>query len=368
MLTQELIAEAGRQLTICNACRYCEGYCPVFPAVELRREFDKGDVVFLGHLCHDCRACYHACMYTPPHEFAVNLPKVMAQIRLESYEDWSWPALFGRAFTDSRIGYALAAFAVFTVAISSITVVGPTRVFARHLGPGSFYQVIPFVAMLISASSLCLYSLAVGMIGGVRFWFEVERRRTQSLSPLDLLGAVSEALSLKWLRGGGPGCYYPGAKPSSSRRLYHSFVSYGFLSALISTTLAAIYQDILHRIPPYPVTSAPVIFGTVGGLAMVIGVGGLISLKAKSDSEPVEARMRSLDYSFLVILGLTSLSGLIVLVLRGTAAMGVALVLHLGLTAALFITTPYGKFIHALYRFIALLLFRIQRARKQWES
>ena len=25
-------AEVGRQMQICNACRYCEGFCAVFPA------------------------------------------------------------------------------------------------------------------------------------------------------------------------------------------------------------------------------------------------------------------------------------------------------------------------------------------------
>ena len=27
---EELVAEAQRMLAICNACRYCEGYCAVF--------------------------------------------------------------------------------------------------------------------------------------------------------------------------------------------------------------------------------------------------------------------------------------------------------------------------------------------------
>ena len=26
-------------MTICNACRYCEGFCDVFPAMERRLEF-----------------------------------------------------------------------------------------------------------------------------------------------------------------------------------------------------------------------------------------------------------------------------------------------------------------------------------------
>src|SRR5580704_1455327 len=115
----DLIEEAGRQLTICNACRYCEGYCAVFPALEVRRDFAKGDVLYLAHLCHDCRACYHACPYTPPHEFAINIPKVMSDVRVASYQRWSWPALLARSFADPRISITLAAFAVALVMILS---------------------------------------------------------------------------------------------------------------------------------------------------------------------------------------------------------------------------------------------------------
>ena len=33
--------EANRQMTICNACRYCEGLCAVFPAMERSRTFSE---------------------------------------------------------------------------------------------------------------------------------------------------------------------------------------------------------------------------------------------------------------------------------------------------------------------------------------
>lgn len=101
-----MVEEASRQPTICNACRYCEGYCPVFPAIEIQREFHKGDVFFLANLCHDCRACYYACMYSPPHEFAFDLPQIMSEARLESYKAWSWLSFLGLSFTDRRIGAA----------------------------------------------------------------------------------------------------------------------------------------------------------------------------------------------------------------------------------------------------------------------
>ena len=74
-------AEVARQLQICNACRYCEGFCAVFPAMTRRLEFGKADIHFLANLCHNCGACLHACQYAPPHEFAVNVPQAMAQVR-----------------------------------------------------------------------------------------------------------------------------------------------------------------------------------------------------------------------------------------------------------------------------------------------
>ena len=47
--------------------------------------------------------------------------------------------------------------------------------------------------------------------------------------------------------------------------------------------------------------------------------------------------------------------------LRDTAAMGVLLALHLGVVFALFVTLPYGKFVHGLYRYLALLRYARER-------
>jgi len=359
MLSRELVEEATRQLTICNACRYCEGYCPVFQAIELKRDFAKGDVVFTAHLCHDCRACYYACMYSPPHEFAINVPQVLSQIRVESYQDWSWPSWLGRSFTDRRVGNAVSAIAVGIVIILSLVLIGPYRLFTAHRGPGTFYEVIPFFAMVVPAFALVFYGFAIWIAGGARFWREAGSVLGRGKGLRALAEAAGDALRLKGLKGGGPGCYYPGAKPSFGRRLYHSLVFYGFMSALASTILAALYQDVLHRLPPYSLTSAPVIFGSLGGVAMIIGICGLILIKWQSDPKPAGTDAPKLDYSFLIILGLSSLSGMLTLALRSTPAMGSALVIHLGLIAALFVTAPYGKFVHALYRSLALIMYRL---------
>ena len=81
MATTDFVSNAIWQLEVCNACRYCEGYCAVFPALERRRTFTVGDLDYLANLCYDCRACYYACMFAPPHEYGVNIPRTFSEVR-----------------------------------------------------------------------------------------------------------------------------------------------------------------------------------------------------------------------------------------------------------------------------------------------
>ena len=107
-MLDNLIAEARRQAEICNACRYCEGYCAVFPAMHADRAFADGDITQLANLCHNCRGCYYACQYTAPHEFDLNLPKALAEVRQASWEAYAWPQPLARAFHRSGVPLALA--------------------------------------------------------------------------------------------------------------------------------------------------------------------------------------------------------------------------------------------------------------------
>jgi citrate/tricarballylate utilization protein len=357
----DLFDEASRQLTICNACRYCEGFCPVFRAIEIRRVFKPDDVRYLANLCHDCRACYQACMFTPPHEFAINLPKLMSEARMESYQHWSWPKFLARSFPETARGALLGCAAAAIVYLLAILLISSGRLLERHVGPGSLYQIVPYTAMVVPALILFLYGAAIWFQGGVRFWTDSDSpllRARSGLAPV--FRAAGDAFSLKYLGGGGPGCSYPEEAPSSSRRIFHSFVFWGFLLDFASTTCAFIYQDFRHMLPPYPVLSAPVILGTVGGVGLVIGTAGLLWIKASSDRALSAESAYGLDYTFLAFLGLAGFTGLLTLIFRTTPALGPLLVLHLGTVAALFITAPYGKFVHFIYRSFALIRYRIE--------
>jgi citrate/tricarballylate utilization protein len=328
-------------MTICNACRYCEGYCAVFPAMEKRLTFSPGDLHYLANLCHNCAECYYACQYAPPHEFAVNVPQVFAQIRADSYKRYAWPAPLAKRFDHGRWILWLVALAVLWLSVSNVR--GPV-----------FYDVIPHERMVAIFLIVSIFILAAHFAGFLKFWSDAGESLARFFQPAALWKAGRDVLALANLSSGGAGCTYPNERHSQARRVFHHFTFYGFLLCFASTTVAAI-DHMLGFIAPHPYISAPVILGTLGGVGLLIGPTGLYFLKRRRDPAIVDATQDGSDKSFIALLFLTSLTGLVLLVLRATSAMGPLLVVHLAIVLLLFLSLPYGKFVHGIYRSAALV-------------
>jgi citrate/tricarballylate utilization protein len=155
----ETTDEARRVMEICNACRYCEGFCAVFPAMEMQRAFSDGDLSYLANLCHNCRGCYYACQYAPPHPFGVNVPRTFALLRDESYQDNAWPRPLSRAFHRNGAKVALiTAAALALVLLLTGWLVAPNTLARSWLGAGAFYRVIPWGVMTSVAAATLLFS------------------------------------------------------------------------------------------------------------------------------------------------------------------------------------------------------------------
>jgi citrate/tricarballylate utilization protein len=365
-MSSKTLKEADRVMTICNACRYCEGFCAVFPAMELRRTFSGPDLKYLANLCHNCRGCYYACQYAPPHEFMLNIPRALAALRQETYRESSWPQAMKGFFQNNGLLVSLiAALSIAVVLLLALLFQGHDVLFSIHRGEGTFYRVIPYTAMVIPFSALAVLVLVSLWKGFVRLW------QTTGGTPEDLMSgsahrqAIGDVLKLKYLDGGGYGCNYPDDRFSMIRRYFHHAVFYGFILCLASTTVAFFYDHLLHRPAPYPFWSWPVILGTLGGLALLAGTGGLLYLKRQMDREPATPETLGMDVAFTVLLLMTSLSGLLLLCLRTTSLMGTLLAVHLGFVLALFITMPYGKFVHGIYRYAALVKNAVEQARER---
>ncbi len=350
-------------MIICNSCRYCEGFCAVFPAMELRRIFSNQDLIYLANLCHDCRGCYYACQYAPPHEFSVNVSKTLAELRVETYKDFTWPSCFAGLF--QRNGLSITVVTVLSIVLALLLVFvfrGPSIIFSTQLGEGAFYSVIPYGFIVAVISVIGFYILAALIIGIVSFWRGTGGKWNQLIDPRANVRAMWDTLQLRYLGGGGYGCNYPGERFSYIKRRLHHFIFYGFMSCFLSTTVGAFYHHLLHWDAPYPFWSWPVTLGTVGGVSLLIGTVGLLCLKWRMDAVPSAPSSFGMDVGFLFLLFLTSLTGLLLLAFRETPAMGTLLTVHLGIVVGLFITLPYGKFVHAIYRYAALVRNSIEQS------
>ncbi len=258
------LADARRDMEICNACRYCEGICAVFPAMERRREFTAGDLEQLAHLCHDCRGCFHACQYAPPHPFGVNVPRHFAQLRAESTAARAIPAAFGTTAGSGRL-LAFAAAGATAGLVSLLIQLSPAS-FTAHVGPGAFYVVVPFALIVGIAGVPAGAPAGARAAGGRGFPPSPGAGRPARRAPT---AGLRDALTLRNLGGGtGEGCPYPEERASRARRHAHHALAGGFVLCFAATSVATIYQHVFGWIAPYRLLSLPVLLGSAGGVLM----------------------------------------------------------------------------------------------------
>mgnify|MGYP001175713693 CR=1 FL=1 len=360
LLDPEAAGEVSRVMQICNACRYCEGFCAVFPAMTRRRKFDDGDVGYLANLCHNCGACYHACQYAPPHEFGVNVPKALAAARSDSYAAYAWPVPLAGLFRRNGMFVTLGISLGFALTVGlMLAMIAPSLFWGVHLGEGAFYQIMPHTVMAAIPMVISAFVVIAFVMGWRRYW-----RHTGAKwgGVADLIDAVKASASLRHLGGdsssgvlSGPGCPTGDDQSSNARRVYHQLTMYGFLLCFASTSVGTIYHYGFGREAPYGYFELPVLLGTIGGIILCIGTAGLFLEKWRLHSAVKHTDGLGMDYAFIVSLFLVSFTGLVLLVVRETSFMGLALAVHLGIVYGFFLILPYSKFVHGLYRFAALI-------------
>jgi citrate/tricarballylate utilization protein len=258
----------------------------------------------------------------------------MAEVRRLSWRDRPWAAWI----------------TTLLVPLLTFTLVPSEVLFARHVGPGAFYAVLPWSVLCVVAALPLFWSLGVLLLDLRRFWRESGGGRPTRRA---LIQAGRDLLALRNLQGGGIDC-----DAGPARRWFHHLLVAGFLLCFAATLLATGYHHLLGVEAPYPMTSIPVIPGTLGGVGMVIGAVGLAWRKARTTPalDPAPG-----DYTLLALLFAIAATGLALLAFRETRAMGLLLATHLGLVAGFLGTLGQGKFAHAPYRAAALLRAAMDR-------
>jgi citrate/tricarballylate utilization protein len=344
----KILDETDRLMTVCNSCRYCEGLCAVFPAMEMRRAFSDGDLNYLANLCHACGACYTDCQFSPPHEFNVNVPQTLAIARADSWATYAWPRAFSGLF--ARNGLTISIIAALSVAafIFGFAAFNDHQVlFGIHTGPGAFYALMPHNAMAALFGAAFLYAILALVMSVRAFWRDIGEPIGMKADAGSLWQAIKDASQLRYLDGGGVGCFNEDDQPTDRRKIFHHLTFYGFILCFAATCVATLYHYLLGREAPYAWWDLPVVLGTLGGIGLLIGPLGLLAAKSRRDPALADSARSGMDAAFILMLFLTSATGIALLLLRDTAAMGPLLAIHLGFVFALFITLPYGKFVTA---------------------
>jgi len=100
--------------------------------------------------------------------------------------------------------------------------------FGTHTGPGAFYKLMPHNAMAALFGAAFLYAI-VALVMGVRaFWRDIGEPVGMKTDIGALLQAIRDAGELRYLDGGGVGCFNEDDRPTDRRRLYHHLTFYGF--------------------------------------------------------------------------------------------------------------------------------------------
>jgi len=337
--------EAVRQLGICNSCRYCEGYCGTFQAIVRYREFDQPTVSHLANLCHNCRGCYYACQYTEPHEFAINIPSLLANIRAENWEQHVRPQWLSRSMQSSVWPYVF--LTVLFVLLFALVIGVPWA------SSQPFYASISHSLMVLIFAPLFLVPLVSLAMGVRNYWRSVGASK---LSMKDMKEALQSAATLRQLSGGqGQGCNYESEdKFSSQRRWAHQATMYGFLLCFASTSTATLLHYFFGLEAPYSFFSLPKLFGVSGGILLSVGTAALAYLKSRANPELGSATRTAAEYVFIGLLFFVSTTGLLLYVFSGTAFASTWLIIHLAFVATFFIAIPYSKMAHGFFRMAAL--------------
>ncbi|MCH4816179.1 MAG: hypothetical protein QXY87_11185 [Saccharolobus sp.] len=349
----DILKEAERQLMICNACRYCEGYCDLWDAIERKRSFPPNDVFHLSNLCHDCRDCYYACQYTPPHPFSIDIPGILSKVRELSYRRFVYPKFMQRYVSSIyrfiNYIYVILTIIIFAISISLTLFLHGFSLFRTYI---PYQSLLPPYIFLAVEYLLYIYVVFMWYMEARSYWKSISNGIRFSLG--EALKGVKDALIHKDFTGGGAGCSYPleyfpdqgkNPKPSRFRLHAHATVLIGFIIDLISILFY-----------PFKGTVTPAIF-LIGSIMIAVGALSLL-YKRKYDRLVHEDG----GLAFTLMLSIAGVSGIIAIVLSlyHQPLYAVFFLLRASIIASLFIMAPYSKFVHLVFRLVSLMRDRFE--------
>jgi quinone-modifying oxidoreductase, subunit QmoC len=314
-LTAELASDPA--VWLCHQCNDCSERCP--------RDAKPGDVMQV------LRGLAVEALATPPF-----LGKLVGKVKT------TWPIV---------VGLPILFWALLAWIATGFNTVPPE---GRDFGYGVLAPTLLVDAIFVPAAAWVVFSC---FRSGTRFWklLGSSGAPRQGTFLSNLLPAILEVFSHR--RFGSCGTAAP-------RKLGHLILFWGFAAAFATTLLAMGYEWVPKLIPalglethlPIPLAHPFKILGNISAVLLVVGIVMLIGGRMTGDNSA--GRTSAFDRFFLAIIGLVIASGVLAEVLRlgDAVTLGCAVyIIHLGTVLCMFLTVPYSKFAHILYRTLAMV-------------
>jgi quinone-modifying oxidoreductase subunit QmoC len=295
-------------------------------------------------LCHQCSDCSEHC----PRDAKPG--DVLKGMRAEVIRMLSFPRFIGTVVANARLTWPLMVFLPWLFWIVLLLGMGYYPVEAEQLlsqgEHGGFAAIAPHWLIYAIYFPIAGWVMLAAGIGGVRLWRMMGRgakRRGSFMS-----GLIAVMMDIATHKSFGE------CKAKPSRRTPHLLLFWGFVGAAVTSGLliVAIY---IQKLPmPLPLWHPYKLLGNISAVLLVIGGIQLIVNRYGRGRALVSSN--AFDNFFLGLVAAVIITGVATEAVRLASMPTTAFViytLHLGVVMALFLTFPYSKFAHMLYRALA---------------
>jgi quinone-modifying oxidoreductase subunit QmoC len=355
-----LAERGGGTAAKCYQCATCSSVCELAPegAPFPRRQmlwaqWGLSDRLFADPatwLCHQCNDCTVRCPR------GARPGDVLQAVRSLAVEALAFPAFLGRWVGNARATWPLLLGLPILFWLALLAGTGLLRV------PGDFRayeQVVPHWLIYSVFLPVAGFAMLASFAGGQRLWRALGKGVSRSGSFLAQLGPVALEIATHRRFGECGSARY--------RRVGHLALFWGFVGAAVTSGLLIVAIYVQGERMPLGLGHPYKILGNLSAVLLLLGGGILVANRLTQDGRV--GASTAFDWFFNVVVALVIVTGVVAELARllageGTVPAAVAVgiyVVHLGVVTTLFVTFPYSKFAHLVYRALAMVHERMTR-------
>jgi quinone-modifying oxidoreductase subunit QmoC len=354
-----LAERGGATAAMCFQCATCSSVCQLAPegAPFPRRQMlwaqwglsDRLLADPAPWLCHQCNDCSARCPR------GARPGDVLQAVRSLAVEALAFPAWLGRWVANARTTWPLLLGLPLLFWVALLAATGQLRL---PEGFHAYEQLVPHWLIYSVFFPVAGFAALASWTGGRRLWRSLGQGAPRAGSMPAALAAVAVEIAAH-RRFGDCGS-------AGWRRLGHLALFWGFVGAAATSGLLVIAMYVQGEAMPLAQAHPYKILGNLSALLLLLGSGILIANRLTQERRL--GGSTAFDWFLNGVVALVIVTGVLAELLRLLVGRGVPVaaaasvyVVHLAAITTLFLTFPYSKFAHVVYRTLAMTHERMAR-------